>query len=431
MPKQRRSPTPTPFVRRARTASLATLLALPILVAAPVARAAGMVAPTASTMSLDPAVPHLKVDIVPLGPPVGPWRLRIENTGSTPVRLIADARLVTMDVEATEQEEDDAQAAAIAADPRNAGAPQSVSSTAKRARRVKKLLVAHCRLPPEMRPADEDDGRALVVPPGRAYAETFDVRALCFGADLDTLVPGAKVTPHYGWTSRPKKVARGRHEAAFSGPAVVGPVDGTPAPGAATVGSLAELDAPTLTLAAPPILDPNMARPPQPDEDRDGDGVVDNPPKFDRHHHLVLSLPRYVDHESRLDIPAPLTLTNEGDRPRAVFYRASRIRYEVTSPVGEHLTCGSPPDETPLREFYTHLAHGQSAHLPMVVSDVCDVDVFSRAGVYEVIAHLDDSGLAGAQDALDAFAGVLSSKPMLVRVRRESRHFDQPRPRLE
>ncbi len=429
MPKQRRSL--SPFVRVAQAATLAALLTLPVFVAAPVAHAAGAVLPAGT----DPAAPHLKVDIVPLGAPMGPWRLRVENTGSAPVRLIADARLVTMDVEATAQEEDDAQAAAASADPRNAGAMKNANA-ARKATRKKGPLVAHCRLPAEMRPLDEDDGRALVVPPGRAYAETFDVRAICFGAALDTLVPGAKVTPHYGWPGKTRKVARAHAHAtgkeAFFGPAVVSPVDSSSVTASAdAVESLAELDAPSLTLAAPPILDPNMARPPMPDEDRDGDGVVDNPPKIDRHHHLVLSLPRYVDHESRVDIPAPLTLTNEGDRPRAVFYRASRVRYEVTSPVGERVTCGAPPDQTPLREFYTHLHHGQSSHLAMVVSAVCDVDVFARAGVYEVVAHLDESGLAGAQDTLGAFAGVLSTKPMLVRIRRESRHYDEPRPRLE
>jgi hypothetical protein len=428
MPKQRRSP--SPVVRVAACATLATLLTVPVFAAPPVAHAAGAVLPPSTEL----AAPHLKVDIVPLGTPMGPWRLRVENTGSAPVRLIADARLVTMDVEATAQEEDDAQAAAASADPHNAGAMQN-GSAARKARRKKGPLVVHCRLPAEMRPVDEDDGRALVVPPGRAYAETFDVRAICFGAALDTLVPGAKVTPHYGWPSRTKtakSATRAHGKEGFSGPAVVGPVDSASVTASAgAVASVAELDAPSLTLAAPPILDPNMVRPPMPDEDRDGDGVVDNPPKIDRHHHLVLSLPRYVDHESRVDIPAPLTLTNEGDRPRAVFYRASRVRYEVTPPVGERVGCGAPPDETPLREFYTHLRPGQSSHLAMVVSAVCDVDVFARAGVYEVIAHLDESGLAGAQDTLGAFAGVLSTKPMLVRVRRESRHYEEPRPRLE
>ena len=84
-----------------------------------------------------------------------------------------------------------------------------------------------------------------------------------------------------------------------------------------------------------------------------------------------------------------------------------------------------------MREFYTHLKRGQSAHLPMLVSDVCDVDVFTRAGVYEVFGHVDDIGLSGAQLGLNAFAGILNSKPMLVRVRRESRHYDVQRPRLE
>jgi hypothetical protein len=373
----------------------------------------------------DPANHHLKLEIVPVADPVGPWRLRIENAGPSPVRLIADARLVTMDVTATAEEE-------AAAHPSAPDTAPGTKTKKKAHAKAPRAVVAHCRLPAEMRPVDEDDARALVVPPGRAYVETFDVRAMCFGAQLDAMVPGARVTPHFGWTAKSAKKLHAKAGAAvaFSGPEVIGPVD-VAVPGAPAVDPVAELDAPEVILARPPTLDGVPAHPNEPPEDRNGDGLVDDHPMYDQHHHLVLTLPKYVDHESRVDIPAPLTLSNQGDRPRAIFYRASRVRFEVLSPAGERSTCGSPPDQTPLPEFYTHLKHGQAAHLSMLVSDVCDVDVFSRAGVYEVVAHVDDSGLSGANQDLSAFAGVLSSKPMLVRVRRESRHYEVPRPRLE
>ena len=99
----------------------------------------------------DPANHHLKLEIVPVADPLGPWRLRVENAGPSPVRLIADARLVTMDIAAPATEE----AAAATAKKKLHG----------KAAKATKALVAHCRLPAEMRPVDEDDARALVAAP--------------------------------------------------------------------------------------------------------------------------------------------------------------------------------------------------------------------------------------------------------------------------
>ena len=187
------------------------------------------------------------------------------------------------------------------------------------------------------------------------------MRALCFGSALDTFVPGAKVTAHFGWSGGTKKNAHAR-AATLDRPAVISPLDlpsptSSPALGSGPhtasepVARVAELDASPVTLAAPPALD-NMLHSPMPaptaDEDRDGDGIADDAaaPKLDPHRHLVLSLPHFVDHESRVDIPAPMTLKNMGDRPRTIFFPvlARPLRRHHPGGRAHHLRLTARPD---------------------------------------------------------------------------------------
>ncbi len=92
--------------------------------------------------------------------PEAPWTIRLQNTGAIPIRIDADARLVSLDI---------------------------TPPDAKRA--------IKCELPSDMRPNDDDD-RMLVLPPGRAFVEKIDPRLFCFGAKASlALVSGASVAP--------------------------------------------------------------------------------------------------------------------------------------------------------------------------------------------------------------------------------------------
>jgi hypothetical protein len=99
--------------------------------------------------------------------PKGPWAMRIVNEGSVPVRLAADARLLSLDVT-----------------------------------RRGALKAERCELPPDMRPEDPA-GRSLVLLPARAYVESFEPRLYCFaGKALDALSPTSIVVAHLGWLSK-------------------------------------------------------------------------------------------------------------------------------------------------------------------------------------------------------------------------------------
>jgi hypothetical protein len=110
--------------------------------------------------------------------PRGAWTMRIVNAGAVAVRLVADARFLSLDV---------------------------TPLGGKHAER--------CELPLDMRPDPAE--RALVLLGGRAYVETFEPRLYCFaGRALDALAPMSTVVAHLGW------VGRGSSESAIS------PIDG-------------------------------------------------------------------------------------------------------------------------------------------------------------------------------------------------------------
>jgi hypothetical protein len=109
----------------------------------------------------------------------GPWAMRVTNDGDVPVRIVADARTLWLEVT-----------------PRSARKP------------------VRCELPEDMRPAD-DLQEPLVQPPQRSNVETFEPRIYCFGTKLDALASGATVVAHLGWSGP-------AHKAPFE----VSPIDG-------------------------------------------------------------------------------------------------------------------------------------------------------------------------------------------------------------
>jgi hypothetical protein len=124
--------------------------------------------------------------------------MRVVNDGEVPVRIVADARLLSLRVT-----------------PRGA------------------FKGEWCELPADMRPED-DLGRNLVLPPKRSYVEIFEPSYYCFSSRaLAALNPTSIVEAHLGWT---KKIPRG--------PQVLTPIDGvTP-----EVSARRSLDAPPIAL---------------------------------------------------------------------------------------------------------------------------------------------------------------------------------------
>ena len=97
--------------------------------------------------------------------PEQPWTIHLHNRGSAPIAIMADPGLLWFEVAVP-------------------GVP---------APRV-------CRLPEPLWPTAMRRRAELVLQPGERFSRRFDPRFFCFSDVVQTtLVPGAKVTPHFGW----------------------------------------------------------------------------------------------------------------------------------------------------------------------------------------------------------------------------------------
>jgi hypothetical protein len=135
---------------------------------APAAKPARVVRKPAKPKPAAPAAPAPAVKLTLDAPTTrGPWTMRVTNAGEIPVRIVADARLLTLELT-----------------PRGESKP------------------VRCELPGDMRPPDDLE-RPLVLAPGRTYAETFEPRLYCFGGKRGAaLAPGATAVARLGWPRR-------------------------------------------------------------------------------------------------------------------------------------------------------------------------------------------------------------------------------------
>jgi hypothetical protein len=136
---------------------------------APRAPAAGRPARVAPALPREapPSLPEADVKLtIDAHATQGVWTMQVTSAEDTPVQIVADARLLSLDV------------------------------TPRGARRA-----VHCELPADMR-AEDDLSRNLVLPPGGKYVEDFDPRLYCFGAKAAALEPQAVVVAHLGWAGR-------------------------------------------------------------------------------------------------------------------------------------------------------------------------------------------------------------------------------------
>jgi hypothetical protein len=299
----------------------------------------------------------------------GTWTMRVTNAGDVPVRLVADARLLSLEVT-----------------PRGERKP------------------VVCELPADMRPADDLE-RPLVLPAKRSYVESFEPRLHCFGAHaLSALAPGAIVVARLGWTGK-------THDTA---PWEVSPIDGVEP----EVAPLAALTAPPIGL---PDEETATAAP----------TATDKPPELDAPR-LDASGPISIDATSVEGLSITVTLHSSSARPVLVRFRPETLAFEVRGPNGvEH--CGWPRQPaTATRELFTTLPPKGNESLAVLLSAYCSAKVFERPGLLVVRPHLD-TRKAGAEDlGLRAFEGqVIATTPTLVRLRQGTAPPRLVRPRLE
>ena len=306
-----------------------------------------------------------------------PWTLRVENDGSVPYKLAADARLLVLDIT-----------------PPNAP-------------------TVRCALPQDMRPADAEP-RALVVPSHRAYVETFDPRMYCFGAsERGALVPGAVVVAHLGW---PPPVKPTKSKTPITGPFVITPLEGVDPAIAATK----EIVSAPWTVPA--------AMPSSPPPSKPSTSVVDEVEDAK----LALELPALADIGQGGEVSTTLTLKNEGTRSVTLLFRMGTIAFDVIGPTGMH-RCGEPRVvDSPIRELFMTLPPRGRASIPVLLSALCPKGAFNEPGIYSVRPVLDTHRASGKSINLSTFDGtVLGRTPELVRVRHARRPSLPVRPVLE
>jgi hypothetical protein len=336
-------------------------------VAKPPARAAGKPRVPRPETETKPA-PDAKVTIETPATR-GPWTLRVFNGGDVPFRLVADARLLALDV-----------------------VPRSARAS------------THCELPADMRPSDDLD-RTLVVPPGRSYAESFEPRLYCFGSKLDALAPGAIVIAHLGWTTGRKTEA----------PFVVSAIEGVEP----------EL-APLKSIDSRPVALPDepsawMVPAVRAEHDVESDAA-----------RLSIGGPTTIDATSPNDIAIPLTLRNEGARSIVVRFRPEVIGFDVIAPAGvEHCAWPMVPAAA-MRELFTTVPPKGAETLSVALGSYCTKHALDQEGLIVARPRLDTRNASGAAVGLRSFDGeVIALTPTVVRLHRGAKPLPLVRPRLE
>ncbi len=335
--------------------------------------------------------------------PDKPWIIAVSNEGPTPAVLVADTRLLWLEVQ--------------------------VPGSKK---------ISNCRLPVDLLPKDAEPRLNIRLVPGESVAQLIDPRLYCFASgEQKTLVPGARVVPHLGWPELPNKAnwEKGKKvtapvpqpppfvahhadvdiesavqaraaaikvtKAVRPGKGIVKPSDaalGVPLP----VGVDKQLLGPELTLRDTYSQWASAKR-----------KAAGNPEESPLDLQLVQGSDARTEHNATVE----LTLRNRSKRRVIVYFRREFVTYEVVGPAGV-VTCDPAPDtRAPEREAFVTLAPGASRSFSSRLAEMCPRDTFDMPGLYIVNAKYDATE-PGTQWNLAAFTGsVASDRPANVRIR--------------
>ncbi len=392
-----------------------------------------------------PPKPSLPIEMtIVAASPDPPWTLRIVNIGDHPIRLAADTRLLTFDLD----------------------------TGGKHETKVK------CAAPAGMRPRSFPDARELYLDAGEVYVEDFDPRLYCFGYKIDLLRGGTNVHAHLGW---PKASSLGR------GPFAA---QGTDRPEA--FAALSELSAPTIQLGyalfapmAPRVgaLPPDEAADAQassmasvddvgtkptsvkaasngalptnastggrpssnqsekssydPTAKKSDDDAPAAPPAEDRN---AARVDVYVDRTSDADAPRNVVVNiravNEGRRELISALRGRMLSFTVeqlgpdNEPRQSFVCRGSErPHAMPI-EAGRDLDAGQAVTIPIMLAEICPRQAFERPGLYRVRPGIDTT-LEGEMLKQHPYIGkALARQSSLVRVATSRKPYQDDAPKV-
>ena len=335
----------------------------------------------------EPAPLGLTLDVAEKGPNM-PWAVAIVTDGNEPVSLVADARLLWFEVRVP-------------------------------GKRRQKIT---CRLPEAQFPDPAASRLTVTLNPGEGVVEAFDPRLYCFASSGQrALVPGALVTPYFGWKERNKTVwQRGRRtrkpeEKPFV--AMLAPEqaeDEEPAPGvqpAADAGATEESDSALKRISGQPFALRSEYKEWSSTRLADDDKVRQHPGP------LELKLTQGSDAQAERNATVSLSLKNRSPDKQTVYFRRELVSFEVVGPDGI-VTCDPQPDDrAPDRQAFSTLRKNGAITATSRMIELCPQFTFRRPGLYLVHARFD-AAHAGEEFELDAFTGrVVSLSPATVRIR--------------
>jgi hypothetical protein len=353
-----------PSVRGVRSAAASLALGLclysPLVGAEPGGADTEEVPAPIHVSSESPEYPHVRLTIDPAGGG-HTWVLRIQNIDVAPVRLVADARLLSLDV------------------------------TPPRPSRASPATV-HCVLPAEMRPSSDEE-HFVVVPPQLSYVEAFDPRLYCFDTRQDaSLIPGATVVGRFGFSAQ----------------------RGKPSPPFELFSADPEVArSPSRQVIGEPFTIPERERatsvsPQAPESSHPDVGAVTSP---------SVSTPARMDAWSLRDLTLPVTVTNPSARTMRLLLRPETIAIEATGPAGT-TRCQWVVAPAPIVELFTTLAPHARATTEVLVSSLCPSTFFDRPGLYWLRAKVDTSLASGEEIGVHSFVGEATAKSAtLLRLR--------------
>jgi hypothetical protein len=284
------------------------------------------------------------------------WSYTLENTSGGSVDVLADRRLLWLEV---------------------APAP-AVKRLPPPATRVRSIPRAVRCIAPD-RPTSNAAAPRTVLMPGERYTEGFDLRDLC-GLDLPrALGPGAVVTVHYGFRGRP------------------------------SVSQAVVLDnqAPPLTdlvSVAPVTIGQGPWPPPSPPA----------PPGDPR---IRVRVSGALDGETVAQIHPAVRLVREQPYPLHVFFRPGLVRFEVITPLGQRVDCLlGLKDYAPVRDLFVLLGRDGITHT-LQLSAFCPAEALAQPGTYRGRA-IYESLISGEAFGFQTFLGSASSPYFFFRITR-------------
>ena len=336
--------------------------------------------------------------------PDKPWVIAVTNTGPVPVVLVADTRLLWLDV--------------------------TVPGAKK---------TAACRLPLDLLPKEAEPRLNVTLTQGESVAQLVDPRLYCFASgEQKQLVPGAHVVAHLGWPELPPKTSWQK------GKATQTPVPQPPP----FVAHLADVNVESTLQARATALKVAKAvrRPkgtPKPSEESLG---VPLPAGIDKQLHgpelvlqdtysewaskrsqassratddspLELQVVQGSDAKTEHNATVQITLRNRSKRKVIVYFRREFITYDIVGPMGASYCNPAPDARSPDREAFITLAPGASRSYSSRLAEMCPRDTFDMPGLYLVNTSYEANN-DGGQWNLNAFTGtVASTRPANVRIR--------------